>query len=67
LDRKTRRVVSAPGGHPPQYADGKLQPLSQAQKTFLHGHDLYVDKAGDIYVGEWNAQRRYPIKLERLP
>jgi hypothetical protein len=66
LDRKTRRVLSAPGGHPPEYVEQKLQPLSQAQKTFLHGHDLYVDAAGDIYVGEWNAQRRYPIKLERV-
>ncbi len=67
LDRKTRRVVSAPGGSAPVYVDGVLQPLFQTRKTFLHGHDLYVDAAGDIYVGEWNANRRYPVKLERLP
>lgn len=67
LDRATRRVVSVPGGNEPQYVEGKLQPLYQTQKTFLHGHDLYVDSGGNIYVGEWNANRRYPIKLERLP
>lgn len=67
LDRGTRKVVSAPGGNAPEYVDGLLQPLYQTQKTFLHGHDLYVDSDGNIYVGEWNANRRYPIKLERIP
>jgi hypothetical protein len=63
LDRATKQVLSAPGGSEPRYVDGKLQPLSQAQPIFKHGHDLFVDSAGDIYVGEWNAQRRYPYKL----
>lgn len=63
LDRATRKVISAPGGNEPVYTDGKLQPLFQTSKTFLHGHDLYVDSEGAIYVGEWNANRRYPTKL----
>ena len=63
LDRATKRVLSAPGGSEPSYVDGKLQPLSQSQPVFKHGHDLYVDSAGDIYLGEWNAERRYPSKL----
>ena len=63
LDRATRRVISAPGGSEPVYVDGKLQPMVQAQPVFRHCHDLYVDAAGDIYVGEWNAERRYPAKL----
>jgi sugar lactone lactonase YvrE len=63
LDRATKKVLSAPGGNEPKYVDGKLQPLSQAQPTFKHGHDLFVDSAGDIYLGEWNADRRYPSKL----
>jgi hypothetical protein len=63
LDRATKRVLSAPGGSEPRYVDGKLQPLGQAQPLFKHAHDLFVDAAGDIYVGEWNAQRRYPFKL----
>jgi hypothetical protein len=56
-------VLSAPGGNEPKYVDGKLQPLSQAQPVFKHGHDLFVDSVGDIYLGEWNADRRYPSKL----
>ncbi|MBM3826986.1 MAG: 6-bladed beta-propeller [Verrucomicrobia bacterium] len=66
LDRATRKVLSAPGGEEPRYVDGKLQPLRQAQPVFVHGHDLYVDSAGDIYLGEWNADRRYPSKLTLL-
>jgi hypothetical protein len=56
-------VISAPGGSEPKYLDGKLQSLHQTSKTFLHGHDLYVDAEGAIYLGEWNANRRYPTKL----
>ena len=63
LDRATRKVISAPGGNEPVYIDGKLQPLYQTSKIFLHGHDLYVDSEGAIYLGEWNADRRYPAKL----
>jgi DNA-binding beta-propeller fold protein YncE len=63
MDRATKKVLSAPGGNEPKYVDGKLQPLSQAQPIFKHGHDLFVDSAGNIYLGEWNADRRYPSKL----
>jgi hypothetical protein len=66
IDHKTHRVLSAPGGTPPVYADGKLQPLHQAQSVFKHVHDLYVDAEGDIYVGEWNSGNRYPYKLELI-
>ncbi len=67
LDRKTHRVISAPGGTEPVYIDGKLQPMFQAEPVFLHCHDLYVDSEGAIYVGEWNANRRYPTKLVPVP
>lgn len=63
LDRKTKKVISAPGGSEPTYLDGVLQPMHQTTKTFIHGHDLYVDTEGAIYLGEWNANRRYPTKL----
>ncbi len=63
IDRKTKKVLSAPGGSEPVYKDDVLQPILQEGKTFIHGHDLYVDKAGAIYLGEWNADLRYPSKL----
>lgn len=63
MDRKTKKVLSAPGGNEPVYVDGVLQPMYQTSKTFVHGHDLYVDSEGAIYFGEWNANRRYPSKL----
>ena len=63
MDRKTRKVISAPGGSEPIYKDGKLQSMHQAQPVFKHVHDLYVDQEGAIYVGEWNAGQRHPYKL----
>ena len=66
LDRGDR-VVSCPGGHEPAYAeDGSLQPLSQATSTFIHPHDVCVDDDGNVYVPQWNSDRTYPIKLERI-
>ena len=66
LDRDNR-VVSCPGGHPPIYDDaGRLQPLSQATKTFKHPHDVCADRDGNLYVPQWNSDRTYPIKLERV-
>ena len=63
MDRQTRHVISAPGGNEPVYVDGRLQPLHQTVPVFVHGHDLYVDREGVIYFGEWNANRRYPSRL----
>lgn len=61
------KVVSCPGGSEPKYVDGKLQPMYQTEKTFLHVHDLCVDRDGNIFVVQWNAAGAYPIKLELLP
>ena len=63
MDRKTKKVISAPGGSEPRYVDGVPQGLYQKTPIFKHGHDLYVDSEGAIYFGEWNADRRYPAKL----
>jgi len=66
LDRKTFKALSVPGGSKPNYEGDSLKPLWQEYKTFRHVHDLMVDKAGNIYVMEWNAGRRYPTKLELI-
>jgi len=61
------KVVSNPGGEAPEYKDGKLQQMFQADKpTFNHGHDVYVDSDKNLYVCQWNAHRTPPIKLERV-
>ncbi|MBL9188954.1 MAG: hypothetical protein JNK23_15835 [Opitutaceae bacterium] len=60
------RVVSAPGGTAPIYADGKLAPLARGEPIIDHGHDVCVLTNGDLIVCQWNAFQTYPIMLERL-
>lgn len=67
LDRKTGKVISAPGGSEPHYHGDHLHPLEHGHdKTFRHVHDLMVDDDGNIFVMEWNAGCRYPYKLELI-
>ncbi len=63
---KNNKVISCPGGNEPKYIDGLIQPMYQERKTFLHVHDVCVDKRGNIYVVQWNSKGAYPIKLELL-
>lgn len=65
LDRDNK-VVSAVGGEAPVYENGTLKPLVPFNATFNHPHDVYVDKAGAIYVAQWNSNRSYPRKFERI-
>ncbi|MBU6303165.1 MAG: 6-bladed beta-propeller [Verrucomicrobia bacterium] len=59
------QVVSAPGGRPPEYEDGRLKVLLQADPVFHNCHDVCVDRTGDLYVCQWNSQNVYPYKLRR--
>jgi sugar lactone lactonase YvrE len=66
LDRQNR-VVSNPGGEAPRYNDrGELHVMMQDRPVFLHGHDVCVDDAGDLYVCQWNADKVHPYKLHRV-
>lgn len=58
------KVVSAVGGEAPVYENGVLKPLVPFNETLNHPHDVYVDKAGAIYVAQWNSNRSYPRKFE---
>ncbi len=59
-------VVSNPGGTTPVYRDGQLQLMLQEQPHFHHCHDVCIDEDKNIYVCQWNAEKTYPIKLERV-
>lgn len=63
---KDNQVVSNPGGTAPVYQNGVLQPLFQAENTFCHGHDVCVDEDKNLYVCQWNANKTYPVRLERV-
>ena len=63
---KQDKVVSNPGGTQPEYRNGELQLMLQSQPLFMHCHDVCVDQDENIYVCQWNAQKTYPIKLERV-
>lgn len=65
LDEKGK-VVSNPGGTKPTYKKGKLQRMVQEKPIFRHCHDVCVDNDENLYVCQWNANKAYPIKLERV-
>lgn len=60
------KVVSNPGGTKPEYRNGKLQLMLQQQSIFNHCHDVCIEEDKNIYVCQWNANKTYPIKLERV-
>lgn len=59
------KLISAPGGNAPVYVDGVLKPMFQADKTFMHPHDVLVDPDENVYVAQWNSHKTYPVKLIR--
>ncbi len=62
------KVVSTPGGSAPVYQNGQLQEQRKDRSfiTFMHPHDVLVDADENLYVAQWNSQKTYPIKLERV-
>lgn len=63
---KNNKVVSNPGGTAPKYIDGQLQLMVQDQAIIKHGHDVCIDDDKNIYICQWNADKTYPVKLERV-
>lgn len=64
---KQNKVVSNIGGTSPTYdASGKLQPMAQAEKIFIHPHDVCVDKDENLYVAQWASGKVYPYKFKRV-
>jgi peptidylamidoglycolate lyase len=62
---KQNKVVSNIGGSKPEYVAGKLQPMRQEEKIFVHPHDVCVDDDLNIYVAQWLSNKVYPYKLTR--
>lgn len=60
------KVISNPGGTKPVYVNGQLQLIVQEKPVFQHCHDVCVDGDKNIYVCQWNANKTYPVKLERI-
>ncbi|MBN8859989.1 MAG: hypothetical protein J0H29_16450 [Sphingobacteriales bacterium] len=63
---KENKVVSNIGGTAPVYKDGKLQQMAQAEKIFVHPHDVCVDDEGNLYVAQWASGKVYPYKFSRV-
>lgn len=63
---KNNKVVSNPGGTAPVYENGHLKLMTQKNPVFNHCHDVCVDEDKNLYVCQWNANKTYPIKLERV-
>lgn len=63
---KHNKVVSNIGGAEPVYHNGHLQAMRQAEKVFIHPHDVCVDDEENLYVAQWNAGKVYPYKFKRV-
>ena len=63
---KNNKVISFPGGNKPNYLDGKLVPPVYDNMTFFNPHDVCLDNDENIYVPQWNSNKTYPLKLERI-
>ena len=63
---KDNKVVSNLGGTAPVYVNNQLQPMAQAEKIFIHPHDVCVDDEGSIYVAQWASGKVYPYKFTRV-
>jgi len=62
---KENKVVSNLGGSEPVYENNKLKPLSQADKIFIHPHDVCIDDEGSLYVAQWASGKVYPYKFTK--
>jgi len=63
---KNNKVVSNIGGTEPGYTNEKLQPMAQAEKIFVHPHDVCVDDEENLYVAQWASGKVYPYKFTRV-
>lgn len=65
LDRNNK-VISNIGGNKPEYENGKLKTMLQAEKIFDHPHDVCVDNDDNLYVAQWASGQVYPYKFVRV-
>lgn len=63
---KDNKVVSNLGGTAPEYENGQLKPMRQAEKILHHPHDVMVDDEENIYVAQWASNKVYPYKFKRV-
>jgi len=63
---RENKVIANLGGTEPVYDQGVLQPMSQAEKIFVHPHDVCVDRDENIYVAQWASGKVYPYKFNRV-
>jgi peptidylamidoglycolate lyase len=64
---RENKVVSNLGGTEPIYnKDAQLQTMTQAEKIFVHPHDVCVDDDENLYVAQWASGKVYPYKFKRV-
>ena len=66
---KNNKLISAPGVDAIEYEGDKVKHMHQSPKvkgTFMHCHDLCVDDEDSIYIPQWNSDKTFPLKLEKV-
>lgn len=66
---KNNKLLSAPGVDAIEYENGIPKHMHQSAKvkgTFMHCHDLCIDDEDSIYIPQWNSDKTFPLKLQRV-
>lgn len=66
---KNNKLISAPGVDSIEYENGKPKHMHQSAKVkgiFMHCHDLCIDDEESVYIPQWNSDKSFPLKLERV-
>jgi peptidylamidoglycolate lyase len=63
---ENNRVCATLGGTAEFDMSGNLTRLASDYSTFCHVHDVCADRAGNLYVCQWNAGKVYPFLLELI-
>jgi peptidylamidoglycolate lyase len=66
---KNNKIISAPGANEFVYEGNIPKRMIQADNVkgiIKHCHDVCIDDEDSIYIPQWNSDKGYPVKLQRV-
>lgn len=66
---KNFKIISAPGSDNFEYDGNHPKRMTQSKSVrgiIKHVHDICVDDEENVYIPQWNSDKGYPLKWERV-